>query len=139
MKTEVSLLGLLVIILWGCWGFFYKYGVAKAGLLKALLVTNIFYSFTNIVIILFLLHRGVAIPKDSSLIILSLGTLFGVLGSIGFLYALERYPGSVVIPLTALYPAVSSILAVVILHERLQSNTVIGIFLAIVAGYFLTR
>ncbi len=139
MKAEMSLVGLLIVVLWGFWGFLYKYGVAKVGLLQALLVTNIFYSITNIVIIIFLIHRGVNIPRDTSLVVLGLGTLFGTIGSIGFLYALERFPGSVVIPFTALYPAVSSILAVLILQERMESNTVIGIILAVIAGYFLTR
>ncbi len=139
MKTEVSLIGLVVIILWGFWGFLYKYGVLKAGLLRALLITNLVYTVTNFAIIGYLLRRGVEVPLDSTTLLLGFGTLFGVAGSLLFMYALERFPGSTVIPLTALYPAVSSILAVVFLREKPEPTTVAGIALAVVAGYLLTR
>lgn len=139
MKTEISLIGLAVIILWGCWGFLYKYGVLKAGFLRAILFTNIIYSLTNFVIIAYLLKKGIGLPDSSTALILSLGTISGVLGSLLFMYALEKFPGSTVIPLTALYPALSSVLAVVFLREKLEPATVIGICLAVVAGYLLTR
>ena len=139
MKTEISLIGLVVIILWGCWGFLYKYGVLKAGLMRAILFTNIVYSLTNFVIIGYLLKKGIGLPDSSAALILTLGTISGVLGSLLFMYALERFPGSTVIPLTALYPALSSVLAVVFLREKLEPTTVLGIGLAVVAGYLLTR
>ena len=139
MKPELAILGFVIIILWGLWGFLYKYGVTRLGLLSALLATSIFYTVLNILIITFLYRRGVALPMESTTAVLLTGTAAGVAASILFLDALQKYPGSVVIPLTALYPAVSVLLAILILKEDISKVNAFGIGLAIVAGYMLSR
>ncbi len=139
MKLEISVLGLLIILLWGFWGFLYKYGVMKLGLLPTLLVTNLVYMLTNFIILLYLYRRGVGVPLSTPTLLVSAGTIFGVLASILFLVALEKYPGSIVVPLTALYPAVTTILAVLVIGERISPINALGILLALVAGYLLTR
>ncbi len=139
MKLEISVLGSVIIILWGLWGFLYKYGVDKLGLLPALFVTNAVYTITNIAILAYLYHRGVGFPFAQPAAMLTLGTVVGVAASLLFMFALERYPGSIVIPLTALYPAVSAVLAMLILDERIKPTNAAGIALAILAGYLLTR
>jgi transporter family protein len=117
----------------------YKYGVTRLGLLSALLATSIFYSVLNVVVIIYLYNRGVSLPMESTTVILLTGTTAGVAASILFLYALTKYPGSVVIPLTALYPAVSVVLAILILKEDVSRVNGIGIVLAVIAGYLLSR
>ncbi len=139
MKLEISVLGLLIILLWGFWGFLYKYGVMKLGLLPTLLVTNLVYMLSNLVILLYLYRRGVSIPSVTPALLVSVGTILGVMASILFLVALEKYPGSIVVPLTALYPAVTTLLAVMLIGERLSTVNALGIALAILAGYLLTR
>lgn len=139
MKPELAIIGFVIIILWGFWGFLYKYGVVKLGLMRALLVISIFYTVFNILVILYLYRKGVSLPVESTSAILIVGTAAGVISSILFLYALQRYPGSVVIPMTALYPAVSVVLAVLILKEDIKAVNAVGIALAIVAGYLLAK
>lgn len=139
MKPELAILGLVIIILWGLWGFLYKYGVTRLGLLSALLATSIFYTLLNIIVIAYLYSRGVNFPMESTTAVLLSGTAAGATASILFLYALQKYPGSVVIPMTALYPAVSVVLAILILKEDINKINGIGIVLAIVAGYLLSR
>jgi transporter family protein len=139
MKLEISVLGTIIVILWGLWGFLYKYGVDKLGLFRALFVTNVVYMLTNLAILAYLYYRGISFPVSQPAAMLTLGTMVGVTASLLFMLALERYPGSIVIPLTALYPAVSAILAVLVLGEKIKAVNAAGIALAIVAGYLLTR
>lgn len=139
MKLEISFLGFLMVVLFGLWGFLYKYGVTKSGLLSALLATSIFYLSADVVIIVYLIFKGIELPGGLGLTALGAGTVFSVLASIVLLYSLERFPGSVVIPLVSVYPAFSAALAIAVLHEKLEANTAIGIFFAVLAGYFLTR
>jgi transporter family protein len=139
MKPELLILGFVIIMLWGLWGFLYKYGVTKLGLLSALLATSIFYSVLNVLVIAYLYKRGVSLPMEGTTAILLTGTAAGVAASILFLYALTKYPGSVVIPMTALYPAVSVVLAILILKEDVTKVKAAGIVLAMVAGYLLAK
>ncbi len=139
MKPELTILGLAIIILWGMWGFLYKYGVVKLGLLSALLATSVFYTVFNVLVITYLYRRGTILPVESTTLVHIAGTAAGVTASILFLYALQKYPGSVVIPMTALYPAVSVVLAVLILKEEIKVINAAGIALAIVAGYLLAK
>lgn len=139
MKPELMILGFAIIMLWGFWGFLYKYGVTRLGLLSTLLATSIFYSALNVLIIVYLYKRGVSLPLEGTTAILLTGTAAGVAASILFLYALTKYPGSVVIPLTALYPAVSVVLAILILKEDITKVKAVGIVLAVMAGYLLAK
>lgn len=139
MKAEISMLGLSVIILWGLWGFLYKYGVIKLGLFRAIFVTSVVYLVLNVAIISYLYYHGVGFPIETTSIALSLGTIFGVGAGLLFMYALQKYPGSIVIPLTALYPGVSAVLAILILKEEIKAMNSLGIVLAVVAGYLLIK
>ncbi len=139
MKPELMLVGLAIILLWGMWGFLYKYGVVKLGFLSALLATSIFYTVLNVLVITYLYRRGVTLPVEGTTAILLTGTAAGVAASILFMYALQKYPVSIVVPLTALYPAVTVVLAVLILREDIKAVNAAGIVLAIVAGYLLAK
>ena len=139
MKPELILVGVVIILLWGVWGFLYKYGVVKLGLLSAVLVASVFYTILNIIVITYLYSRGVRLPVEGTTAILMMGTAAGVSASLLFMYALQKYPGSIVIPMTALYPAVSVVLAILILNENIKAVNALGIALAIVAGYLLVK
>lgn len=139
MKPDLNVLALVIIIVWGLWGFFYKYGVTKLGLLPAIFATNVVYTIGNIIILVYLYNKGITFPIEGTTALLGLGTILGIIGSLLFMYALENFPGSTIIPLTALYPAFSSVLIIIVLKEQVSAMNAIGIGLAVVAGYFLTR
>jgi transporter family protein len=139
MKPDITALGLVIILMWGLWGFLYKYGIQKLGLLPAIFVTTAVYTLVNVGILAYLHRAGVSFPFEGATPILAMGTLFGVFASLLFMYALQRFPGSTVIPLTALYPAVSALLAIMILKEQVKAINAVGIVLAVIAGYLLTR
>ena len=64
--------------------------------------------------------------------------LAGSLGYVFFVKALEHGEASIVLPLTALYPAVTIVLAVLFLHEKISIHQLIGILLAAVAVVLLS-
>lgn len=69
---------------------------------------------------------------------LLMGISWGV-GTVVFLYALEIGKVSLIVPLTALYPAIAVILAVIFLGETLGPREIAGIALAIIAGMLLAK
>ncbi|MBI4576793.1 MAG: EamA family transporter [Planctomycetes bacterium] len=66
-----------------------------------------------------------------------LGGLTAAGGAVLFVVGQGRYPGSVFVPLTALYPAVSVVLAVGLLRETPTPLQWIGVGLACVSGVLL--
>jgi len=71
-----------------------------------------------------------------------LGIAVGLLmatGSLALFAALRRGKASIVTPMTALYPLVTVILAVVFLNERFDSMKVAAIAIALIAGMALSK
>ena len=134
-----KLLAVLVILLWGMWGFLFKVGIMKLGIWRALFWSGIAYLGFEILIILYLIKMGIPLELNAGSLIVFLACFFSVAGSLGFLMLLEKSKASVIVPLTALYPAVTVILGMIILKEKLSLENAIGILLAITAGYFLSR
>lgn len=137
MKLSIGVLGVSVIILWGLWGFLYKVGISKIGMQKALFWSSLAYTIINIIIISFLLRSGVKPDIGSGTDAILLGSIFAALGTLIFLFSLEKYQGSVVIPLTVLYPVVSVLLGILLLGERLTAQHFAGIVLGVIAVYLL--
>ena len=69
---------------------------------------------------------------------LLMGLTWGI-GTIIFIIALQPAKLSALVPLTAVYPAVTVILGVVVLHERLDLREILGIVFAILAVVFLSK
>lgn len=70
------------------------------------------------------------------------GLLMGLcwgLGTVLFISALQHAKLSVTVPLTSVYPALTVILAVLFLGEKLETREIIGIFFAISAAVFLAK
>ena len=89
-------------------------------------------SFTIALAVFLASKTSIDFNNNLSLIALLAG-LFGGLGYIFFIKALEKGEASIVIPLTALYPAVTVILAFLILGEKISIYQVIGVILALIA------
>jgi len=137
MKLNIAVLGIGAIIFWGIWGFLYKVGVSKIGMQKALFWSSLAYTTINIIIILVLLRGGVKTELNSGVNAIVFGSVFAALGTLIFLFSLEKYQASIVIPLTALYPIVSVLLGILLLGERLTGQHFAGIVLGVIAGYLL--
>jgi transporter family protein len=128
---------LLAVCLWGVWGFLGK--VASQHLPSPMV-----YLLTisgHLVVVAYLLIEGLG-PVSwqpwgvgaavGSGIAMAVALLF-------FLEALARGPALVVVPLTALYPAVTVALSWIFLREALTLRHLIGLALALAAVWLLSE
>jgi bacterial/archaeal transporter family protein len=138
-ESRLNWLGfsLMALILWGVWGFLSKaathYLPSQAVYLLA--ITG------HVVVVVYLLLRGqVHLPWQPLGLALGLGAgLAMAFGLLTFLLALSRGPAAVIVPLTALYPAVTVILSAVLLGEELPPQRLVGLVLALAAAWLLSR
>jgi drug/metabolite transporter (DMT)-like permease len=68
-----------------------------------------------------------------------LGGVFDLAANASFLFALARAPLSLVVPLANLYPAFTVLLGVVVLRERPRPVQQLGLGMALVAIFLITR
>jgi transporter family protein len=69
---------------------------------------------------------------------LLMGLSWGI-GTVIFIYVLAVGRVSIIVPFTALYPAITVLLAVIFLNESLGPRETLGIILAVVAGMLLAK
>lgn len=127
---------LIVVVLWGVVGLLQKLGANRVS------AHSLFVWVTVGFILLLPLfvpgNRLTALPAAD----LAFGLLLGLTNGLGswFLFAaLEKgAKASVAIPLTALYPLITALLAVILLGERLAARHWLGLALAVVAGVLLS-
>jgi len=130
---------LLTILVWGAWG-----AVSKVASDAVDANTNqVFFSFGLLPLIL-VAWRASRVTCEEEGRSLGIGWAFltGILGGTGniaFFHAL-RIGGeaSIVAPVTALFPLVTVILAMILLHERIGTPQKVGLGLALVAIYLLS-
>ena len=122
-------------VAWGLWGFIPKLTTGYISPRSAI----VYEVFGGILVGLGALYslsfRLELIPRG-----IALGTttgLLGFLGGLGFLYAVSKGPVTPVVALTGLYPALSIILALLILHEPIALKQGIGIVLALIAMFLI--
>jgi bacterial/archaeal transporter family protein len=130
---------LLTILAWGAWGAVSK--VASDALDAN--TNQVFFSFglLPLILVVWRASRGSG-RKDGRSVGIGWAFLTGILGGTGnlaFFHAL-RIGGeaSIVAPVTALFPLVTVILAMILLHERIGTTQKLGLVLALVAIYLLS-
>jgi len=128
---------LIALLLWGLWGFFSK--IATQHLppqtVYLLAITG------HLAAASFLAGSGgITLPWHpwgvAAALLAGISMAFGLLC---FFQALATGPATVVVPLTALYPLVTVVLAWLILAESLALRHLAGIILALAAGWLLSR
>jgi len=67
-----------------------------------------------------------------------LAGLAGTIGTAAFYIALSGWKVSVVVPLTALYPAVTILLSLLFLREEVALHQIIGVVLAVAAIFLIS-
>ena len=134
------LYSLLCLVLWGFWGFLLK--LAYRGLdWKTVYFVSTVASF--LLALAFVACSGwIKISSlSSSRTWLALAAAAGLAGGGGyilFVRALQTGKASIVLPLTALYPAITVVLAAAILGEKLSPIQIAGIVLAVIACIMLS-
>lgn len=137
METDVMILTLITILGWGLWGFLFKIGIGKLGAFPALFWASIIYSILNFVIIAFLLFKGVSPQFTSGVGFMIAGCVAGSLAGVLWYVIAEKVEASIMVPLTALYPAVTVVLAIFLLGEKLKLTQIVGVLFALLAGALL--
>lgn len=135
--NELLLLGLIVILLWGIWGFAAKLATASIGLQAMFWIAMI----SDILIVVYLILSNQLFPlriEDKGMTCSIIAGLSGGIAIIVFYILLKKYQASIVLPLTSLYPVVVVILGILILKEKITYFNGIGVVLALMAIYLLS-
>ena len=130
---------LLSLLLWGFWGVVLKQ--ASRGLSWRQIYFYSGLATVTAVSTVAALYRGevASTPRLGSLLAFAAG-VFGTLGYIFMVKALAAGgEAAIVVPLTSLYPAVTVVLARLVLGETITPTKAAGIALAIAAIYLLSR
>ncbi len=130
----------LSILLWGLWGFTgkvaTKYNAALVVAATAFLIQPLGAAF------LFGLRARMASPPPIDWTGPALGwilatTVCGMAGSVCYYLALSKSPASLVVSLTAVYPAVTVMLATLILKERFTPAQFAGLALILLGSWLV--
>jgi transporter family protein len=128
---------LLALTLWGVWGFLGKVATQ-------ILPSPAVYLLTisgHLVVVAYLLVSGLG-PVSWQPWGVGAAVGSGIAMAVAlllFLKALARGPALVVVPLTALYPAVTVILSWIFLREALTLRHLVGLGLALAAVWLLSK
>ncbi len=128
---EWILPAMATFVFWGLWGFLPKVVVRYIDSRSAVIYEVVGGILLALVLLSTLGFRPMVHPGG---IVLAMVTgIVGFLGSYTFFMAAVKGPISLVVSLTALYPTLSILLAMVVLNETITLKQGIGIILALVA------
>ena len=129
----------LTILLWGFWGFFGKLALEKNMAPTSVFLAEVLTSVVCAVPVLLILWR-----KHEAASLYTSWNVFGLasgaglaLGLFCYYFALEKSQASILVPLTAIYPAVSVLLSYALLHERPHVSQWVGVIFVIVGAILL--
>ena len=137
MNLTLWLGGAAMLIFWGVWGIVVKLVTKEIGM-QALVWGQL--GAIGLFPVYFLLFKEM-LPlelKASTIALSVVAGVLGVLGTMTFYVLLRAAPASVVVPLSALYPVVTVVLAYFFLHEDLTPTRIAGVVCALAAIWLLT-
>jgi transporter family protein len=127
---------ILTVLFWGTGAFLGKTVLKEASSIYVYILEALGTVTVAFLVSLFFRKEFISALSDFNW----LGYLFGVLWGIGtvtFIIALKYKPASSVVPITALYPLVTAVLAIVLLREAITIKIGFGIACAILAAMLL--
>ena len=128
-------LSLITLVFWGVWGFLVK----LSGLYLSSKSVAIYTTLGGLIVTAFILFSmRFKVDNDPKGIIFAIiGGGIGAIGGLFFLYALAKGKASIVLPLAAMYPAMTIFLAYIFLQETLSIKQLVGIIFAFLAVFLL--
>jgi len=131
------LYSVLTVVTWGLWGLFSKLASNYAKPRQALIFqTGGVLAFCLVVLVVEKFKIEWSAPGFSWA---ALGGFLAFVGFLTFFAALEQGKASTVVTLSALYPLVTIVLSIALLHEKLTTRQGVGIVLAIIASALLAE
>jgi len=122
---------ILAMVTFGAWGFFPKLAVNYITPLSAMIYQVIGGLLVGIVGLAVVNFKPETHPMGMLYALLT--GITGVLGTLFYYAAASRGQISIVVSLTALYPLITILLAILFLHETLVLKQVIGLGFAVAA------
>jgi len=120
---------ILSLVTFGFWGFFPKLAVQYINPQSALIFQVLGGVLVGIIVMAMVGLRPETHPLGILFALLT--GITGVLGTLFYYSAASRGQISVVVSLTALYPLITILLAIIFLHETLNLKQVVGLGFAI--------
>ena len=137
MNSSVLLGGLALLLLWGVFGITSKLAIREVGLqiviwsqVASLALFPLYFIFFKELLPLKITTTGVGFALVSGLL--------GTSGALVLYLLLRDAPASVIIPISALYPIITVLLAAVFLQEALTLPRVAGVVLGAAAVWLLS-
>jgi len=129
---------LLALLLWGLWGFFSKLSTWYLDPKSATIMQGIAALAVTLAVIALLGARPQVHPLGLTTAFIAGLALWS--GMVAFIYALgSGGKAAVVVPMTALYPLVTIILSLGVLKEKVDAVHALGILLALIAVFLLSK
>lgn len=142
MNTETLFFVILAFLGWGIGAFLSKLAANRIG------TQSIFWDLLGYIPMILIYSMFAFKLKNlfsqfqtdkMGIILAFLAGLIGSIGVISFYYLMTKSEASVVTPLTALYPALTVVLGIIVLHEGVTISKMLGIFFSLLAIYLLAR
>jgi uncharacterized membrane protein len=137
MKIPPQAFILLNILGFGLWGFVGKIGMTTIGKYRYLFVS--YLTVTVMMSVLFYASNERKIISIAEYIYPLIGGICTGIAIASYFNALENVPLSVVSSLSSLYPVITVMLSISFLSEKLTIMQVLGIILALISGFLLSR
>jgi len=128
------LYALLCILSWGVWGGLTKVGADKMTPAQM----QVLFTLGMVPVVLAALIQ-LRWKVDRDRFGATYGILNGVLGLLAFYAAMARGKASIVGPVTALFPLLTVMLALLLLKERMNRVQTAGVFVALASIFILSR
>lgn len=128
---------IFVIVGWGFWGFFSTLASRSIGSYEAVVYATV----GSVVVVLGMLFFKGAPPITHTGGVFSafIAGVFATLAALPYIAALSKGKAAIVVPLVALYPIVTLVLAFLFLGEAITLRQGIGVVLALLAMVLLGR
>jgi transporter family protein len=136
LDTRTLLYSVMAIIAWGLWGVLIKYATMRG---MTGIAVYIVASLAPLLVIpwIYLAYKP-EIPLTGSILIIITAGVFGTLGYLFVIKALEKASAGTIIAMTSIYPAVTFILSYLFLGENADPKKVVGIVLALTGVILLS-
>lgn len=122
---------LIAMICWGVWGFLMKIASKYYNWHQIFVVTSI--STLTAAFLVLILFRPVINVQSTGFRYAFLAGAIGIIALLAFYSGIGGGKAIIVVPLTSLYPAITTILSYLILREEVSLMKGTGIFLAFIA------
>ncbi|MEB3755644.1 MAG: DMT family transporter [Desulfurococcales archaeon] len=136
MDSRTLFYSIMAILAWGLWGVLIKYATTKG---MTGVAVYIIASLAPLLVIpwIYVVYRP-HIPMSISLLVIIAAGVFGTLGYLFVIKALEKASAGTIIAMTSIYPAVTFILSYLFLGEHADPKKILGIILALTGVILLS-